>query len=147
MLKIHKNKTEYRRRKCGEPMPKDNGPLSENKQKNKPLYSREEVGIIGSYSSFFGFLLIATILSFRHIVLTLIELVHTGWPDADIMRVSVMLLLLFTLVFVIIPAYPILLDIRYHQRRGETKFVWMLIFRCLSTGSPSFSRSSACARN
>jgi hypothetical protein len=35
-----------------------------------------------------------------------------GLPDADVARVGLAPILIFTLLFVIIPAYPILLDVR-----------------------------------
>jgi hypothetical protein len=112
-------------------MPEENGPAQGRERPRRALFSPGEVGIIGSYSSFFGFLLIATILSYRHIILTLIELVRTGLPDADITRVAVALMLIFTLLFVVIPAYPILMDIRQYMRQGETKLSGMLIFLML----------------
>ncbi|MGC9435937.1 MAG: hypothetical protein ACP5C4_07650 [Methanomicrobiales archaeon] len=38
-----------------------------------PLFAPGEVGIMGSYASFFGFLLIATILSYRQIIWTFLN--------------------------------------------------------------------------
>ncbi len=115
----------------GEYMPEEKMPAPRKETSARPLFSSGEVGVIGSYASFFGFLLIATILSYRQIVLILIELLRTGLPDADVTFVTVVMMLLFTLVFVVIPAYPVLLDIRSHLRGRNTNVALMLIFLVL----------------
>lgn len=66
---------------------------------------------------FFGFLLIATIRSYRQIIRTLFELVRAGLPGANI-----------TEVFVLIPAYPISRDIRVGIAAGQKILAGVLIF-------------------
>ncbi|MDN7024274.1 hypothetical protein FGU65_05105 [Methanoculleus sp. FWC-SCC1] len=94
----------------------------------KPLFSAGEVGVVGSYASFFGFLLIATILSYRQIILMLIELLRNGLPDTDITLATVVMMLLFAVVFVVVPAYPVLRDIRSHLQAGNANLALMLVF-------------------
>ncbi|NMB78340.1 MAG: hypothetical protein GYA23_04525 [Methanomicrobiales archaeon] len=86
-------------------MSEENGPVPGKDRRELPHVSPEEDSIIGSYSSFFGFLLILTILSYRHIMLALVDMVHTGLPDMDIVRIAIVMILIFTLVFIIIPAF------------------------------------------
>jgi len=128
ILKIHQGRYVFTERNAGDPMPDENGPVPGKKQSRLAPFSPEEDSIIGSYSSFFGFLLILTILSYRHIILTVIDMVHTGLPDADIIRIAIAMMLIFTLIFIVIPAYPILAEIRLYLRGRGKKLAWMLIF-------------------
>jgi len=49
-------------------------------------------------------------------MLTIIDMVHTGLPDTDILRIAIVMILIVTLIFIIIPAYSILMEIRLYLR-------------------------------
>lgn|GEM_PF-2862273 len=53
---------------------------------------------MGSCASFFGLLLIATILSYRSIIWTLFDLVRPGIPEANISLVFLTMLAVFVLI-------------------------------------------------
>lgn len=92
---------------------------------------KEELGLIGSYSSFFGLLLIATILSYRSIFYLIIEnFIARIPPYFDYMAIIVSVIF-FALLFIIIPAIPISSDICENIREKNFRVAIMLIFLVL----------------
>ena len=93
--------------------------------------SREDIGIVGSYSSFFGLLLIATILSYRSIFYLVIENFMTHIPPYYDYLAIIMSLTIFAVIFVVIPAIPVSSDIYQNFRAKNYRLVFMLIFLVL----------------
>ncbi|UUX91157.1 hypothetical protein [Methanoplanus endosymbiosus] len=105
--------------------------------KSKPGFSKnfsldkEDIGIVGSYSSFFGLLLIATILSYKTIFAAGFEFLYGG-SDLIGARMSVFLMFaIFLIVFVAIPAVPLISEIIHGVRDKKWYLVLMLIFLLL----------------
>jgi len=89
---------------------------------------REELGLVGSYSSFFGLLLIATILSYKSIFYLIIENFLTHIPPYYDYTAVIMSLTIFTLIFVVIPAIPVVSDIYENFRGKNYRLMVMLVF-------------------
>ena len=93
--------------------------------------SREDIGIIGSYSSFFALLLIATILSYRSILYFIIENFITGLPPHYNYPAIIISFLIFGSIFIAVPAIPVSFDIYDNAKNRKYKLMLMLIFLVL----------------
>jgi len=101
---------------------------------NKSSLDKEDIGIIGSYSSFFGLLLIATILSYKTIFAAGFEFLYGG---SDLLNAQMTVFLMFTiflLVFVAIPALPLFSELIHNFRERKWYLMFMLIFLLLIYG-------------
>ena len=94
----------------------------------KRFFSKEEIGTIGSYSSLFGCLLIATILAYREIFDVVFGLAQNRLASASINLVFVLMMGIFGLIFVVIPSIPIVRDITVDFKDKNRRMAWMLIF-------------------
>ena len=94
----------------------------------KKHFSREELAIIGSYSSFFGFLLIATILAYRHIFDYILNLMEQKLPVFLIDISFIGMIIIFAVLFLVIPSSIIIRDIRAEFHSKNSKLAWVLIF-------------------
>lgn len=92
------------------------------------MIKREEIGIIGSYSSFFGLLLIATMLSYKSIFYFIIENLMKGFPAEYYYPVIIFAFVLFAVVFIVIPAVPISIDIWENAKKRNYQLLFMLSF-------------------
>jgi len=88
----------------------------------------DHLGAVGSYASFFGLILIATVLAYQEIFSAAADLVQRNAPDTYVELVVVLLLLVFAAVFVVLPNIPVAVDIAAHFRSGERRTALMLIF-------------------
>ncbi|MBN1432637.1 MAG: hypothetical protein JW931_07660 [Methanomicrobiaceae archaeon] len=89
---------------------------------------REELSLVGSYSSFFGLLLIATILSYRSIYYFVLENFIIRIPPYYDYLAIIASLTIFGLIFLIIPAVPISSDILENFRKRNFRLMLMLTF-------------------
>ena len=99
--------------------------------RTKPFLSSEEVAILGSYASFFGFLLIATLLSYRQIFLSIGEALLQGHPEWNIWISFSAMAAVFILVFVAIPTYPAIRSIYSAWKEKRQRLAAMLTFLLL----------------
>ena len=97
-------------------------------EKKQAFFSQKAIGTIGSYSSFFGFLLIATILAYRHILDNVFDLVQKGLPGSLVYPVFTLLMVVFALIFMVIPSVPIVREIAVHAKEKNRGMAWTLIF-------------------
>lgn len=95
---------------------------------NKPFVPREGVGVIGSYSSFFGLLLIATVLVYREIFYNVFDLVQKGLPSELVNLTFIATIVIFAVVFVAIPFVPTIKEIAAAFKDGNRRMAWMLVF-------------------
>ena len=95
--------------------------------KGKLFFSQEAIGTIGSYSSFFGFLLIATILAYRQIFDIVFDLAQNKLPGLSIYLVFTTMIVLFALVFVVLPSIPIIKEIAVNFKEKNRRMAWWLI--------------------
>ena len=91
----------------------------------------DQLGAVGSYASFFGCLLIATVLAFQEIFSAAHDLVQRRAPATYTELVAVVLLLGFAVLFVVLPSIPVVVDIAAYFRRGERRTAVMLVFIAL----------------
>ncbi len=75
-------------------------------------FSPEDIGIIGSYSSFLALLLVATVLVYRTIVEYAIDLVVRNEPEGYIVFMVYLLLILSEVIFAVLPMIPLVISIR-----------------------------------
>ncbi|MBN2735097.1 MAG: hypothetical protein JXQ82_09615 [Methanomicrobiaceae archaeon] len=94
----------------------------------KHKLSHEEMGIVGAYSSFFGLLLIATILSYRSILFFTIENLITQIPEQFNYSAIVFSFVVFGIIFILIPALPVSFDIYENAVKKNFKLMCMLLF-------------------
>lgn len=97
----------------------------------KRFFSKEDIGSIGSYASLFGFLLIATILAYREIFDFIVDLAQNRIQGATVNLLFVLMMVIFGLIFVIIPTIPIISDIIVDFKNKNRRMAWMLIFMVL----------------
>ena len=97
-------------------------------KKIKPFISQEEVGTIGSYSSFLALLLVATVLAYREIFDTIVDLAQNGLPISLVYLVFAVMMVVFIFVFVLLPSIPIVRDIRISLKINNRRLGWLLIF-------------------
>lgn len=100
-------------------------------KKFKRRLTKEDIGVIGSYSSFLALLLIATVLAFRHIFNYVINLYFTGASSTLLTVVFTSLIVAVGVAFIVIPSLPLLLSIRRAFRVKNHWLAWVLIFICL----------------
>ena len=91
----------------------------------------DHLGAVGSYASFFGCLLIATILAFDEIFRAIYDLLQKRISDGYVDLVVLVLLTVFAVLFVVFPSIPVVVDIRAHLRRGDRRTGLLLIFLTL----------------
>jgi len=94
----------------------------------KHFLSIEEIAIVGSYASFLGFLLIATLLSYKEIFMTLADALQQGHPEWDILITFLLMAMIFFLIFVAVPTYPLLRTIYSAWTEKKWRLATMLIF-------------------
>ncbi|MBU1670026.1 MAG: hypothetical protein KKF41_09880 [Actinobacteria bacterium] len=92
------------------------------------MFSVEDVGVIGSYSSFLALLLIATLLAYRHIFDYGLELLRKGESGAGVAVAVYLLLAVFDLLFIVVPAIPIASSTRRAFQRRRRPLGLVLIF-------------------
>ena len=97
-------------------------------RKQLPFLSSEEIGMIGSYSSFLGLLLIATILGYRHIFDTVFDLAKGGLPTSLTYLVFTIMMVIFALLFIVLPSIPIVKDTTAMFKKNNRRMAWMLVF-------------------
>ena len=70
------------------------------------FFSAQEAGIIGSYSSFLGLMLIATVFAFREIFFIVYELTQDKMSSALVILVYIILMLVFALILALLGSPP-----------------------------------------
>lgn len=93
------------------------------KKKDRKFFSREDIGIIGSYSSFLALLLVATILAFRSFVEYMLEA-----PASSVEEWFLVLIIVIAVVFVVIPSIPIIASIVRGFKKRNYWLSFFLIF-------------------
>jgi uncharacterized membrane protein len=93
------------------------------KKKERGFFSKDDIGIIGSYSSFLALLLVATILAFRSFVEYLIEL-----PAASAEHWFIVMIIVIGVVFVVMPSIPIITSIVRGFKKRNYWLSFFLIF-------------------
>ena len=99
----------------------------EDKEKHKRL-TQAEIGLIGSYASFLGLLLIATLLDIRYFFDELIGTNTAEAPGSTAGIVAIVSLLLFGLAFLVIPFIPIATSITKAFRESRRFLAFILIY-------------------
>jgi len=94
----------------------------------KAFFPQKAIGTLGSYSSFLGFLLFATILAYRQIFDHVFDLAQKGLPSSLIYPVFVIVMVISTLIFIVVPSIPIVKEITVKFREKNRRMAWMLIF-------------------
>ena len=89
---------------------------------------KEDIATIGSYSSFFGLLLIATVLSYKSIFYFVIENLMNGVPPDYNYPVIIFAFIVFGIVFIVIPAVPISIEIWKNAKTRNYQLLSMLVF-------------------
>lgn len=89
-------------------------------KKERKFFSREDIGLIGSYSSFLALLLVATILAFRSFVEYLLEA-----PTTQAEHWFLLMIIVIGVVFVVIPSIPIITSI---VRGFKSRRYWLSSF-------------------
>ena len=97
----------------------------------KLSFDGEDTGIIGSYSSFFGLLLIATILSYKTIFAAGFDFIYNGSGMVDAQMAVVLMFAAFLIVFVVIPSVPLISEIVNKIREKRWYLAFMLVFLLL----------------
>ncbi len=92
-------------------------------KKGRKFFSKDDIGIIGSYSSFLALLLVATILGFRKFFEFLIER-----PESSADNWFLVLIIVLGLLFVVIPSIPITVSIIRGFRERNYWLACFLIF-------------------
>ena len=100
---------------------------SHEKKKRKRL-TRDDISLIGSYASFLGLLLIATLLDIRYTFEELIAPNAAGAPGTANDAVAKISLLLFGLAFLVIPFIPIATSITKAFRESRRFLAFILIY-------------------
>jgi hypothetical protein len=100
---------------------------SQEKKKRKRL-TRDDISLIGSYASFLGLLLIATLLDIRYTFEELIAPNAAGAPGTANDAVAIISLLLFGLTFLLIPFIPIAHSIVGAFREGHRYLALILTY-------------------
>jgi len=93
------------------------------KKKERKFFSREDVGIIGSFSSFLALLLVATILAFRSFIEYLIEA-----PASSAENWFLFMIIVIGVFFVAIPSIPIIASIVRNFKKRNYWLASFLIF-------------------
>jgi hypothetical protein len=91
-------------------------------------FSSEDVGVIGSYASFYGFLLVATILAYRQIFDYLSGLLKKGLSISVVDSLFLILIIIFGVFFLVLPTIPIVRTISSNFREKNLRLAWTLIF-------------------
>ena len=97
-------------------------------RKKQAFFSQQAVGPIGSYSSFFDLLLIATVLVYREIFCSVFDLVQKGLPGELVNHAFIGMMAVFALLFMVIPSVPIVKEITVTLKSKNLRVAWMLIF-------------------
>jgi hypothetical protein len=97
----------------------------------KFYFDGEDTGIIGSYSSFFGLLLIATILSYKTIFAAGFDFIYNDSGIGNAQTAVILMFAVFLIVFVAIPSVPLISEIVNGIREKRWYLVFMLVFLLL----------------
>jgi uncharacterized membrane protein YhaH (DUF805 family) len=92
------------------------------------IFSSNDISIIGSYSSFLALLLVATVFAVRGIFDELIKLYAAGTPFDTVEVLLIIAIVVFGLVFILIPAIPISITVRRAFKEGNKWLAWIIIF-------------------
>ncbi len=96
-------------------------------KKERQFFSKDDIGIIGSYSSFLALLLVATILGFRHFFEFLV-----GLPDSSADNWFLVLILAIGFTFIVIPSIPIIASIiRGFRERNYWLACFLIFIMCI----------------
>lgn len=90
------------------------------KKKDRKFFSKEDISIIGSFSSFLALLLVATILAFRSFVDYMIEA-----PSASAENWFFAMIIITGVIFLLIPSIPIVASI---FRSFKSRNYWLASF-------------------
>ena len=96
--------------------------------KRQSLFGQGAIGTIGSYSSFFAFLLIASILAYRQIFDLVIDFAQSGLSNLLVDLAFVVMMVIFVGIFIAVPAIPTIKEITANFREKNRRMAWMLIF-------------------
>lgn len=94
----------------------------------KKKFSSEDIGIIGSYASFYGFLLVATVLAYRQIFDSVSGLLKEGFDIAVVDYFFLILIIMFGALFLVLPTIPISRTIIANFKEKNKRLAWTLIF-------------------
>ncbi len=96
--------------------------------KRQSLFGQGAIGTIGSYSSFFAFLLIGSILAYREIFDLVIDFAQSGLSNLLVDLAFVVMMVIFVGIFIAVPAIPTIKEITANFREKNRRMGWMLIF-------------------
>lgn len=88
----------------------------------------KQIQIIGSYSSFYGLLLIATLIFYRNLFETTVSMLQRNVPETHVIIYFYIILTIFILMFFIFPNIVIIVNIINAYKHHKGKFVWLLIY-------------------
>jgi hypothetical protein len=95
--------------------------------KRQSLFGQGAIGTIGSYSSLFAFLLVASVLAYRNIFDLVIDFAQRGLPSLLVDLTFVMMMVIFVGIFIAVPAIPTTKEISANFKEKNRRMAWMLI--------------------
>lgn len=90
--------------------------------------NKEDMGIIGSFSSFLALMLIATVLAFRHVLDYVLDEISRGTPPKTVEVLFYVMIAAIGVVFVVLPSIPLVTSTIRALREKNLKLAWSLVF-------------------
>lgn len=93
--------------------------------------STQQIQIVGSYSSFYGLLLVATFIFYRNLFETTVNMLQRNVPETHVIIYFYIIITIFILMFFIFPNIVIMVNVINAHKTHKGKFVWLLIYIAL----------------